>query len=109
MGGFSNKNNAGYIDQAAPVSGWPILHGYLNVREVLLPTKETFDHWKTIGDCIDINFLQKYSVKPDKKRFFIFFKGKLYKFKSNGSNETYCKALNIKYCQIDLISLQKPT
>ena len=63
-------------------------------------------------------------MKPPKRRFLIFFKGKLYKFKPNASKdqeeykekEAYgnssnssCKVLNIKYSQIDLISLQKPT
>lgn len=94
---------------SAPISGWPILQGHLNIREVILPSKKTINQFKNIGDCLDINFLQKYSAKQEKKRFFIFFKGKLYKFKTNSSSETSCKALNIKYCQIDLISLQKPT
>lgn len=57
-----------------------------------------------MGDVIDTNFLEKYSSKPLKKRFFIFFKGKLYKFKPTGlvalNEETKltCKVLNIKYC-----------
>lgn len=83
------------------------MQGYLNVREVILPTKKTVAQFKNIGDLLDIGFLQKYTVKPEKKRFFIFFKGKLYKFKSGHGNEACCKALNIKYCQIELISLQK--
>ena len=58
---------------------------------------------------LEINFLEKYQAKPSKKRYFIFFKGKLYKFKTFDNNEKNCKVLNIKYCQIDLISLQKPT
>lgn len=81
----------------------------MNIREVILPSNKIIQQFKNIGDCLDINFLQKYSVKNIKKRFFIFFKGKLYKFKTNSNNETSCKILNIKYCQVDLISLQKPT
>ena len=50
-----------------------------------------------------VSFLEQHSVKDTKKANFILFKGKLYKFKTQ--NDTNCKVLNIKYCQIDLISL----
>lgn len=39
----------------------------------------------------------------------MFFKGKLYKFNSQNTYDQNCEVINIKYCQIDLISLQKPT
>ena len=58
---------------------------------------------------LTMSFLEKYSVKPSKKYYFIFFKGKLYKFKGYNNNDSNCKVLDIKYCQMDLISIQKPT
>lgn len=47
-------------------------------------------------------------MKPSKKRYFIFFKGKLYKFKSFDNQLNKCKVLNLNYCQMDFISIQKP-
>lgn len=65
--------------------------------------------FKNLGDMLTVNFLEKHCVKPSKKYYLLFFKGKLFKFHSSNNNDNKCKVLNIKYCQIDLISLQKPT
>lgn len=54
---------------------------------------------------LTMNFLEKYSVKHTKKYYFIFFKGKLYKYKGYNNNDSNCKVLDIKYCQLDLISI----
>ena len=91
------------------VSAWPILQGHLNIQELLLSSEKAVKQFKNLEDMLDINFIEKYSLKPSKKRYFIFFKGKLYKFKTFDNTSTTCKILNVKYCQMDLISLQRPT
>jgi len=80
------------------MSGWPILQGHMTVQELILPSEKVMKQFKNLGDMLDINFLEKYQAKPSKKRYFIFFKGKLYKFKGYDNNDKNCKVLNIKYC-----------
>ena len=100
----SNMNNEANI-----INGWPILQGHLNIQELLLPSDKVINQFKNLGDMLSVGFLEKYCVKPAKKYYLIFFKGKLYKFKSYNNNDSNCKVLNIKYSQIDMISLHKPT
>ena len=85
-----------------------MLQGHLSVQELILPNEKVVRQFKNLGDMLDINCINKYTAKPSKKRYFIFFKGKLYKFKGYDNSDNKCKILNIKYCQIDLIALQKP-
>lgn len=63
--------------------------------------------FKNLGDMLAVSFLDQHCVRQSKKAYFIFFKGKLYKFKTQ--HDQLGKVLNIKYCQMDLISLQRPT
>lgn len=42
---------------------------------------------KNIGDVIDMNFIKKHAVTQSEKKFFIFFKGKLYKYKSYDNSD----------------------
>jgi hypothetical protein len=89
--------------QSAQFCGWPILQGHLNIQELILNSDKTVKQFKNLGDMLAVSFLEQHSVKATKKSYFIFFKGKLYKFKTQ--NDQNCKVLSIKYCQIDLISL----
>ena len=99
-------NNGGSEGQG---SGWPVLQGHLNIMELYLPNDKVTKQFKNLGDnIISASFLEKYCVNPLTKKYFIFFKGKLYKFKGFNENDSDCHELSIKYCQIDLISIQKP-
>ena len=73
-----------------------------------MSSEKLIDYFKNLGDMIDSNFIERHAVTPNEKRYFIFFKGKLYKFKSFDNSENTCQALNIKYCNIEMISIQKP-
>ena len=90
-------------------SGWPILQGFLNVQELYLASEKSVKLFKNLGDMLAVKFLDKHTVKPACKYYLMFFKGKLYKFYSQNCNDNNCQVLNIKYCQINLISIQKPT
>jgi hypothetical protein len=67
-----NSNEASY--------GWPILQGYLNIQELYLSTPKAVKQFKNLGDMLTVNFLEKHCVKPAKKYYLLFFKGKLFKF-----------------------------
>ena len=60
---------------------------------------------KNLGDIIDINFIQRHALTQPEKRFFIFFKGKLYKYRNYDNNDKNCQMLNIKYCNIELLAI----
>lgn len=89
-------------------SGWPILQGHLNIQELYIGSQKAMNQFKNLGDIIDMNFLKKHAVTQVEKRYLMFFKGKIYKFKNYDNSDNNCQVLNVKYCNIDLISLQKP-
>lgn len=61
----------------------------------MLPSTEAITQFKTLNDIIDLDTLDKYRTRIAKSRHFIFFKGKLFRFKE--ANSQTCKVLNIKY------------
>ena len=75
----------------------------MTVQELMLPNEAAIKQYKGLGDVISLDFIEDHRVRAAKKKYLIFFKGKLYKFKSAEAPE--CKQLNIKYCQIDLVSI----
>ena len=68
--------------QSSQFCGWPILQGHLNIQELILASDKTVKQFKNLGDMLAVSFLEQHCVKASKKGYFIFFKGKLYKFKS---------------------------
>jgi hypothetical protein len=64
----------------ASISPWPILQGHLNIREIYMANDKTVDSFRNLGDMIDQGFIEKHAVSPIEKRYFIFVKGKMYKF-----------------------------
>jgi|APSaa5957512535_1039671.scaffolds.fasta_scaffold361850_1 hypothetical protein len=70
----------------------------MNIQELILTSDKVVKQFKNLGDVLDVNFIEKHSLKPAKKRYFIFFKGKLNKFKNYDNTSSTCKVLNVKYC-----------
>ena len=73
-------------DPSQQLFGWPMLYGHLNCQELILQTDKTIKQFKNLGDMLAASFLEQHCVKPSTKAYFIFFKGKLYKF--NTQNES---------------------
>lgn len=48
------------------------------------------DQFKNLGDIIDTSFLKKHAVSPVEKRYLMFFKGKLYKYKNYDNSDSNC-------------------
>ena len=72
------------------VSAWPILQGHLNIQELYISNEAALTQFKNLGDMIDSSFIEKHAVTSVEKRYFIFFKGKLYKFKNYDNNDSMC-------------------
>ena len=75
------------------------------IQELMLPNADAITQFKALNDVIDLDTLDKYRVRIAKCRNFVFFKGKLYKFKDHDSKK--CKVLNIKYCHIEMMSIPR--
>jgi hypothetical protein len=75
------SKNAAKCGLDASICPWPILQGHLNIREIYLANDKAVDSFRNLSDIIDYSFIEKHAVSSIEKRYFIFFKGKMYKFK----------------------------